>query len=151
MNQPKIEEFRLTFLLTWDKIKGVPSPVTNFNLREVIPMDSTKLMKLREESGIKILEIKTDLSSYAASDLRKALEDLLAEKVERVVVNLSQVSHINSTAVGALVGVAKRLRQSGGDLKICALEDNLTRTFNLIGASSVVEIYESENSALAAF
>ena len=39
-------------------------------------MDSTKLMKLREESGIKILEIKTDLSSYAASDLRKVLEDL---------------------------------------------------------------------------
>lgn len=151
MNQPKIEEFRLTFLLIWDKIKKVPSIVSNFNLREVIPMDSTKLMKLREESGIKILEIKTDLSSYAASDLRKALEDLLAEKVERVVVNLSEVSHINSTAVGALVGVAKRLRQSGGDLKICALEDNLTRTFNLIGASSVVEIYESENSALAAF
>ena len=114
-------------------------------------MDSTKLMKLREESGIKILEIKTDLSSYAASDLRKVLEDLLAEKVDRVVVNLGQVSHINSTAVGALVGVAKRLRQNGGDLKICALADNLTRTFNLIGASSVVEIYESENSALAAF
>ena len=114
-------------------------------------MDSTKLMKLREESGIKILEIKTDLSSYAASDLRKVLEELLAEKAEKVVVNLSQVSHINSTAVGALVGVAKRLRQNGGDLKICELADNLTRTFNLIGASSVVEIYESENSALAAF
>ena len=29
-------------------------------------MDSTKLMKLREESGIKIIEIKTDLSSYAS-------------------------------------------------------------------------------------
>jgi anti-anti-sigma factor len=125
--------------------------MSSSNLQEVISMDSTKLMKLREISGIKIIEITTDLSSYAASDLRKVLEDLLAEKVERVVVNLSQVSHINSTAVGALVGVAKRLRQNGGDLKICALADNLTRTFNLIGASSVVEIYESENSALAAF
>lgn len=123
----------------------------SFNLQEVTTMDSRKLMKLREESGIKILEIKTDLSSYAASDLRKVLEDLLAEKVEKIVVNLGQVSHINSTAVGALVGVAKRLRQNGGDLKICELADNLTRTFNLIGASSVVEIYESENSALAAF
>ena len=114
-------------------------------------MDSTQLMKLRESSGIKIIEIQTDLSSYAASDLRKVLEGLLVEKVDRVVVNLSEVSHINSTAVGALVGVAKRLRQSGGDLKICALADNLTRTFNLIGASSVLEIYESESSALAAF
>ncbi len=114
-------------------------------------MDSAKLMSIREDSGVKIIEIKTDLSSYAASDLRKVLEGLLAEKIDKVVVNLSQVSHINSTAVGALVGVAKRLRQNGGDLKICALADNLTRTFNLIGASSVVEIYESEKSALAAF
>ncbi len=125
--------------------------MSSSNLQEVISMDSTKLMKLRETSGIKIIEITTDLSSYAASDLRKVLEGLLVEKVDRVVVNLSQVSHINSTAVGALVGVAKRLRQNGGDLKICALADNLTRTFNLIGASSVLEIYESENSALAAF
>lgn len=125
--------------------------MANPNLKEVISMDSTQLMKLREISGIKVIEIKTDLSSYAASDLRKVLEGLLVEKVDRVVVNLSEVSHINSTAVGALVGVAKRLRQSGGDLKICALADNLTRTFNLIGASSVLEIYESENSALAAF
>lgn len=125
--------------------------MSSSNLQEVISMDSTKLMKFRETSGIKIIEITTDLSSYAASDLRKVLEGLLVEKVDRIVVNLSQVSHINSTAVGALVGVAKRLRQNGGDLKICALADNLTRTFNLIGASSVLEIYESENSALAAF
>lgn len=125
--------------------------MTDFNLGKVIFMDSTQLMRLREDSGVKIIEIKADLSSYAASDLRKVLEGLLAEKIDKVVVNLSQVSHINSTAVGALVGVAKRLRQNGGDLKICALADNLTRTFNLIGASSVVEIYESEKSALAAF
>lgn len=114
-------------------------------------MSSTELMTLRENADIKIIEIKTDLSSYAASNLRKMLESLLSEKAEKVVVNLSEVHHINSTAVGALVGVAKRLRQTGGDLKICGLADNLTRTFNLIGASSVVEIYASEASAIAAF
>ncbi len=114
-------------------------------------MAKTDLMMLREDSGIKIIEIKTDLSSYAASDLRKMLEMLLEQKVDKVIVNLHQVHHINSTAVGALVGVAKRLRQNGGDLKICELADNLTRTFNLIGASTVIEIYESENSAITAF
>ncbi len=114
-------------------------------------MTATELMMLRDYSGIKIIKIKTELSSYAASDLRKMLERLLEQKVDKIIVNLSQVNHINSTAVGALVGIAKRLRQNGGDLKICELADNLTRTFNLIGASSVIEIYESENSAIAAF
>jgi anti-sigma B factor antagonist len=67
------------------------------------------------------------------------------------VVNLSKVRHINSTAIGALVGAAKKLRQKKGDLKVFGLADNIKRTFNLVGASSVIEIYESENSALAAF
>lgn len=122
-----------------------------FNRGKVNSMSSTELMTLREDGDINIIEIKTDLSSYAASDLRRMLESLLSQNIGKVVVNLSAVNHINSTAVGALVGVAKRLRQEGGDLKICGLAENLTRTFNLIGASSVVEIYESEKSALAAF
>ncbi len=114
-------------------------------------MTGTEFITTRESADVKIIDVKTDLSSYAASDLRKVLENLLAEKVNKVVVNFSEVSHINSTAVGTLVGIAKRLRQNGGDLKLCNLAATLTRTFNLIGASSVVEIYESEKSAIAAF
>ncbi len=114
-------------------------------------MTGTEFITLRENADIKIIDVKTDLSSYAASDLRKVLENLLIDKVSKVVVNFSDVSHINSTAVGTLVGIAKRLRQDGGDLKLCNLASTLTRTFNLIGASSVVEIYESEKSAIAAF
>ena len=114
-------------------------------------MTGTEFITTRESADVKIIDVKTDLSSYAASDLRKVLENLLMEKVNKVVVNFSQVSHINSTAVGTLVGIAKQLRQNGGDLKLCNLAATLTRTFNLIGASSVVEIYESEKSAIAAF
>lgn len=114
-------------------------------------MTGTELITTRENADVKIIDVKTDLSSYAASDLRKVLEDLLLEKVNKIVVNFSEVNHINSTAVGTLVGIAKRLRQNGGDLKLCNLASTLTRTFNLIGASSVVEIYESEKSAIAAF
>jgi anti-sigma B factor antagonist len=114
-------------------------------------MTGTEFITTRENADVKIIDVKTDLSSYAASDLRKVLENLLMEKANKVVVNFSEVNHINSTAVGTLVGIAKRLRQNGGDLKLCNLASTLTRTFNLIGASSVVEIYESEKSAIAAF
>ena len=114
-------------------------------------MNGTESITLRENVDVKIIDVKTDLSSYAVSDLRKVLENLLTEKVNKVVVNFSEVNHINSTAVGTLVGIAKRLRQNGGDLKLCNLASTLTRTFNLIGASSVVEIYETEKSAIAAF
>ena len=65
--------------------------------------------------------------------------------------NLSQVQHINSVAIGTLAGTAKQLRLKDGDLKVFGLADNIRRTFDLIGASSIVEIYDSEDSALSNF
>ena len=114
-------------------------------------MASKETMTLRENADVKIVDINEDLGSYVASDLRNTLEELVSQRVQQIVVNLSSVQHSNSTAVGALVGVAKRLRQKNGDLKVYGLADNIKRTFDLIGASSVVEIYDSENSAVSAF
>ena len=108
-------------------------------------------MTVRENSDVTVIDVNDDLGSYVASDLRETLEDLLASKIEKIIVNLGNVQHINSTGVGAIVGVAKRIRQRGGDVKVCGLVDNIKRTFDLTGASSVVEIYESESSAISAF
>jgi anti-sigma B factor antagonist len=112
---------------------------------------SNESMSIRESSDVKIVDVNEDLGSYEAADLRKALEELVSQKAQKIVVNLSGVQHINSTAVGALVGIAKRLRQKNGDLKVYGLADNIKRTFDLIGASSVLEIYDSESSALGGF
>ena len=112
---------------------------------------SNESMSIRESSDVKIVDVNEDLGSYEAADLRKALEELVSQKAQKIVVNLSGVQHINSTAVGALVGIAKRLRQKDGDLKVYGLADNIKRTFDLIGASSVLEIYDSESSALGGF
>lgn len=108
-------------------------------------------MTVRENSDVTVIDVQEDLGSYAASDLRETLEDLLISKIQKIIVNLGNVEHVNSTGVGAIVGAAKRIRQRGGDVKVCGLAENIKRTFDLTGASSVVEIYESESSAISAF
>ena len=108
-------------------------------------------MTVRDNADAKIIDVNEDLGSYAAADLRKTIDGLINGVSRQIVVNLSEVQHINSTAIGAMVGAAKRLRQNNGDLKVYGLADNLKRTFDLVGASSVLEIYDSESSALAAF
>lgn len=108
-------------------------------------------LSVRENSDVTVIVIEEDLGSYVASDLRETLEDFLISKTQKIIVNMGKVDHINSTGVGAIVGAAKRIRQRGGDVKVCGLSDTIKRTFDLTGASSVVEIYESESSAIAAF
>lgn len=109
-------------------------------------------LTVRENGDIRIVDVSSDLGSYiATADLRKELETLIRKKNYKVIVNLSKVQHISSTAVGALVGISKRAQQKKGDLKIYGLSDNLKRTFDLVGASKVMEIYGSESDAVSSF
>lgn len=112
---------------------------------------SEESSRIRQNADVKIIDVNNYLGSYAAADLRETLADLVNQDVQKVIVNLSQVEHINSAAIGALVGTAKQLRLKGGDLKLYGLIDNIRRTFDLIGASDIVEIHESEDSALSTF
>lgn len=109
-------------------------------------------LTVRENADISILDVNDDLDSYiAANDLRKELETLVSGKNYKIIVNLSDVEHISSTAVGALVGISKQVRKKDGDLKLYGLSDSIQRTFGLVGASKVLEIYGSESDAVASF
>jgi len=110
-----------------------------------------EVITARESGDICIVDVNGDLDSYAAADLRKILESLVRQKYNKLIVNLSKVEYINSTAVGALVGSSKQVRQRKGDLKIYGLADSLRRTFDLVGASKVLEVYDSEADATASF
>jgi anti-sigma B factor antagonist len=124
--------------------------LTFYFWKEEIKISSEKLT-IRENNDIRIIDVDGDLDSYTAVDLRKELEGLQRQRNYKIVVNLSKVEYINSTAVGALVGTAKQVRRKNGDLKIYGLAENLQRTFDLVGASKVVELYDSENEAVASF
>ena len=92
----------------------------------------TKSLTIREDSDVIIVDVNSDLGSYEAAELRRGLQELIGQEAHKIIVNLNGVQHINSTAVGALVGVAKRLRQKSGDLKVFGTADHIKRTFDLI-------------------
>ena len=112
---------------------------------------SAELSRIRQSADVRIIDVTDYLGSYAAPELRETLAALVNQDVQKIVVNLSQVKHINSVAIGALVGTATQLRLKDGDVKIYGLTENVRRTFDLIGASDIVEIYDSEDSALSTF
>lgn len=106
---------------------------------------------IEERSGVQVVKLSQDLDSYGAADLEKELKKLLSSKSYKIVVDLSGVDYVSSTAVGVLVGVAKQARGKGGDLKLCGLSDKLKKTFDLLGASKVLEIYDTEDAAVGGF
>lgn len=67
-----------------------------------------------------------------------------------IVVHLGEVTFVDSSGLGMLVRLLTSARSHGGDLKLCAVPDMLSRTFHMTNLHGVFESYGSEEEAIAA-
>jgi len=78
------------------------------------------------------LRIEGALDAVTAPDLRPILDALVSEKRPRVIVELSALRLIDSSGVGALVALYKRLRAQGGIVSVIGLKDQPLAIFKLL-------------------
>lgn len=83
--------------------------------------------------------------------LEEALVGLLDQDQNRLVVDLSETSYINSGGLRTLVTAWRRARQQGGNLVLFGLNRHVQDVFEIVGFDKVFDIYESEREALAAW
>ena len=114
-------------------------------------MMSKEVITIRERSDVKIVDVNTNLGSYEVVNLRNTLDALVSQNTRTILVNLSQVQHICSAAIGALVGALRRLHRQGGELKVFGLAANIKQTFDLVGVTGILTIYDAESGALNDF
>jgi anti-sigma B factor antagonist len=90
---------------------------------------------------------------YAASPQLKArLNKSIDAGARHVVLDLSMVTFIDSTAIGVLVGVVMRLREAAeGSMAIVCADENLRvlRIFEIAGIDSLIALHSSREEALA--
>lgn len=84
-----------------------------------------------DHSGWAVLTVVGDLDVASAPSLRAAIVDRLPEVDGRMVLDLSGVHFIDSMGLGALVGGLKRARALGGDLRLSAPAEPVTRILEL--------------------
>ena len=85
-----------------------------------------------------------------APQLKHYIVDHIGTGTRRLVVDLSDVEFIDSTAIGVLVGVLKRLRDLGGSLALVCDSDNVRNIFEIVGLENVIPLHRSRDDALAA-
>ncbi len=104
----------------------------------------------RENEGILILDLKGRLVlGPEDSALRQRLQ-ALAEN-HNVIVNLKDVSDIDSTSLGTLVNSALRFREAGGKLVLLNLNDAKGRLPDILKLNTVFETYQDEVEAVNSF
>jgi len=84
------------------------------------------------KDGIQHLTIEGQLDALSVSELRSELDKLVASRPKSVEVDLSQLRLIDSSGVGALVSLYKRVRQAGGNVVIKGVRDQPLAIFQLL-------------------
>ena len=91
-----------------------------------------------EESGVTMLSLEGVLDALTAPEIRPALNQIVADKRTNVVVDLSSLRLIDSSGVGALVSLFKRVREYGGTVRVEGLRDQPLTIFRLLRLDRVL-------------
>jgi anti-sigma B factor antagonist len=79
-----------------------------------------------------MLRIEGSLDAMSTPELRPAIDALVAEKRKVVTLNLSALRLIDSSGVGAIVSLYKRMRAQGGQVVVKGLKDQPLAIFRLL-------------------
>jgi anti-sigma B factor antagonist len=112
------------------------------------PTGSIFVISQRELTGdTTVLSVQGDLDLSSAPRLKWTLADSQSAGAKHLIVDLSGVAFIDSTALGVMVG-AQRAMGEGLHLAIVCAEENVLRIFELTGLDGMFEILPNLDDAL---
>ncbi|MHB8681541.1 MAG: STAS domain-containing protein [Acidimicrobiales bacterium] len=102
-----------------------------------------------ERGGVPVLAVRGEVDVSTAPELRERLLALAEQGKSLAVVDLTEVSFVDSTALGVLVSGVKRLRNSGGDLRLVVTQPHISKVFEITGLTEVFAIFPTVDEAVA--
>jgi anti-sigma B factor antagonist len=90
-----------------------------------------------------VLAVGGELDLYTAEPLKENLADVLDQGARCVLIDLTGVSFIDSTALAVLVDTAKALRSSRGQMVLVADDPRITRVMEITGLDRVFPVSSS--------
>lgn len=102
------------------------------------------------DGDVRVLRVAGDVDFEAAPALKRRIIGRIDGGELRLVIDLSAVGFIDSTAIGVLVGAIKRLRAGGGALAVVCDNEAVRGIFEVVGLENVIPLHRSHEDALAA-
>jgi len=109
-------------------------------------------IEVRQAKEVMILDLKGRLTAGLGDQiLRDAIDELLAEGRRRILLNLSEVSFLDSAGVGELVAGLKTARRFEAELKLLNVGERVYSTLDMARLLPTFEIYNDESEAVASY
>ena len=97
-----------------------------------------------------VVAVRGEIDLFTAPELKSALAEAIESGHTRIVVDLTDTTFLDSTALGVLIGAIKRLRSHEGRLTIVNVDESIGKTFEITGLDQIFPISGTRDEAVAA-
>ena len=109
-------------------------------------------ISIRESGDVTILDLRGRSTIDGESELLdNRLRKLIANGVRRVLLNLTDLTQVDSSGVGVIIDTYVSLKDQGGDLKLLSPRGRVREVLRVLRLLEIIPYFENETKALVSF
>ncbi|PJW17459.1 anti-sigma F factor antagonist [Geobacillus sp. WSUCF-018B] len=106
---------------------------------------------LEVKQDVLIVRLSGELDHHTAEELREQVTDVLENRgIRHIVLNLRQLTFMDSSGLGVILGRYKQIKNVGGQMVVCAVSPTVKRLFDMSGLFKIIHFEADEQFALQA-
>ena len=105
----------------------------------------------KDPGGVVVIEVDGQLIVGNRQELKQRVLDALEAGDRKFLIDFTKTGFIDSSGLGVLVSLSKKIRDEGGDLRLAGLNEDLKTLFELTKLDTLFAIADSAQQALTAF
>jgi len=103
------------------------------------------------ENGVTVVDVEGQLIVGNRQELKQKILEELENGERKFVVDFADTGYIDSSGLGVLVSLSKKIREQGGELRLASLNEDLRTLFELTKLDTLFKIAGSRDEALEGF
>jgi anti-sigma B factor antagonist len=114
-------------------------------------MENIRLeVETRESQGLPVIDVGGEIDVYTVPMFKKAISEAIDRGHRHLLIDLADVTYMDSSGFGTLLGATKRLRPYGGSLSLIGCNEVITRMLKITRLDTIFAMYETEGQATEA-
>ncbi len=104
-----------------------------------------------KQGDVTVVEVEGQLIVGNRQELKQRVLEDLEGGARKFVVDFANTGYIDSSGLGVLVSLSKKIREQGGELRLSSLNEDLRTLFELTKLDTLFRIADDKDSALEGF
>lgn len=106
---------------------------------------------VREMNRVDLISVSGRVDSSTAPQLGEALNAQIGSGTSNLVLDLADVEYLSSAGLREMVAALKKVKQNGGDLRLCTPSDRVMEVLDLAGLDSIFQVFDDQVTAVGSF